>query len=293
MAVLTTGSSYGYCERLARRAAGNFYHAFRLLPADQRRGMCSLYAFMRVADDLSDEPGAVEEKERRLSEWRQALHAAMHGDYQHPIFPALRDTIDRFGIPLVHFEEVLDGVCMDLVVSRYATQADLECYCYHVASAVGLCCIHIWGFQGPAREPAIAAGQALQLTNILRDVGEDASRGRIYLPEEDLARFVGSETSLRAQVCDEAFRALMRFEAERAYCYYAEALPLVDLLAPAGRAVFLVMLRTYRGILDAIVARNFDVFQSRVRLPSWRKMWQVARVLPVRFGLVAGTGLAR
>lgn len=282
-------ASYRYCERLARRAAGNFYHAFRLLPHDQRRAMCALYAFMRVADDLSDEPETIDEKRRLLRDWRFALHAALAGDYQHPLYPALHDTIERFAIPLVHFEEVLDGVCMDLDVSRYATFPDLYRYCYHVASAVGLCCIHIWGFRGPAQSSAEAAGIALQLTNILRDVGEDASRGRIYLPQEDLARFDGSEAAIAQRLCDDQFRALMHFQAERAYRYYAEALPLVEMLAPSGRAVFLVILRTYRGILDAIVARNFDVFQSRVRLPTWRKLWLVAAALPVRWGLLEGT----
>lgn len=289
MQTWTRAGSYAYCERLARRAAGNFYHAFRLLPAEQRRAMCALYAFMRVADDLSDEPAGVEEKRSLLTWWRGALYAALEGEYQHPLYPALHDTIERYGIPVRHLEEVLDGVCMDLEVHSYDTFDDLYRYCYHVASAVGLSCIHIWGFRGDPRQPAEAAGVALQLTNILRDVAEDAGRGRIYLPREDLERFGCQATRLGQGVIDESFRSLMRHEAGRAYDYYDQSLALVKLLSPPGRAVFLVILETYRGLLDAIVARDYDVFQSRVRLPAWRKLWLVARALPVRCGLVPGS----
>jgi phytoene synthase len=280
--------SYAYCERLARRAAGNFYHAFRLLPTDQRLAMCALYSFLRVADDLADAPGPAEERRGPLGRWRSSFHAALEGDYEHPLHPALQDTVRRFAIPPRYLDDVLDGVEMDLEVTHYDTFADLYRYCYRVASAVGLACIHIWGFRGGAEGPAEAAGIALQLTNILRDVGEDAARGRVYLPGEDLERFGCRAELLRAGACDGAFKRLMRFEAERAYGYYERALPLAQLLSPPGRAVFLVMLRTYRGILDAIVACDFEVFRSRVRLPAWRKLWLVARALPVRFGLVAG-----
>src|SRR5262249_11977407 len=158
----------------------------------QHRSMCALYAFLRVADDLSDAPWPVDERRSALRDWRQSLQAALNGDYRHPIYPALHDAIIRHGIPVVHLLEVLDGVEMDLTVSRYDTFADLYRYCYHVASAVGLCCIHIWGFDGSAaasaRPAAEAAGIALQLTNILRDIREDAGRGRVYLPAEELNR---------------------------------------------------------------------------------------------------------
>lgn len=278
--------SYAYCERLARRAAGNFYHAFRLLPGDQRRAMCALYSFLRVADDLADEPG--DDRRTALTAWRDALHGALEGDYRHPIYPALHDAIERFGIPVRYLDDVLDGVTMDLDVQRYDTFGDLYRYCYHVASAVGLSCIHVWGFTGDAAAPAEAAGIALQLTNILRDVGEDAARGRVYLPREDLDRFGCAAELFRTGGADPAFHALMRFQAERAYRYYDQALPLVQMLSPAGRAVFLVMLRTYRGLLDAIVQSEFAVLHSRIRVPRWRKLWLVACALPVRFGLLTG-----
>jgi phytoene synthase len=277
--------SYAYCERLARREAANFYHAFRLLPREQRRAMCALYSFMRVTDDLTDGPDSLEEKRRALDDWRGQLGDALAGLYRHPLHVAFHHTVERHGIPRAYLVAVLDGVAMDLDTDRYETFADLYPYCYRVASAVGLACLHVWGGAGEGAErPAEAAGIAFQLTNILRDLGEDATRGRVYLPREDLARFGYDEEELRRGVRDERFRELMRFEAGRAYAYYEAAEPLVPLLPPAGRAVFLVMLRTYRGLLDAIVRQDFDVFRRRIRLSRLHKLWLAARVLPVRWG---------
>jgi phytoene synthase len=279
------GRSHAYCERLARQQAGNFYHAFRLLPTDQRRGMCALYSFMRVADDLTDTSGATEEKRAAVESWRRQLHEALRGRYCHPLHPAFHGTVERFQIPVAYLEAVLDGVGMDLDTDRYETFADLYQYCYRVASAVGLACIHIWGVTtGGAQTLAEAAGIAFQLTNILRDLAEDAGRGRVYLPREDLARFGYSEDELGRGIRDGHFTELMRFEVARANGYYDAALPLADLLPPAGRAVFLVMLRTYRGLLDEIVRRDYDVFSTRVRLSRLRKLWLAARVLPLRWG---------
>jgi phytoene synthase len=279
--------SFAYCEQLARRAAANFYHAFRLLPADQRRAMCALYAFMRVADDLADDPAPADAKRAALEDWRRQLRDALVGVYRHPVHAALHGTVERYGLARVHLEAVLDGVCMDLDTNSYATFDDLYRYCYRVASAVGLSCVRVWGAPGANAEPyAEAAGIAFQMTNILRDLAEDAGRGRIYLPQEDLKRFGYTEDDLRAGRRDDRFRALMHFEAERAYSYYDAAGPLPSLLPPAGRAVFLVMLRTYRGLLDAIVRRDFDVFSGRVRLSRVHKLWLAARCLPVRWGMM-------
>jgi phytoene synthase len=283
----TLAASYAYCERLARRAAGNFYHAFRILPTEQRRSMCALYAFLRIADDLSDDGGTVEDRRAALDDWRDALHAALERDYRHPIYPALHHAIERHGIPPRHLEDVLDGVCMDLDIASYATFSDLYGYCYRVASAVGLACIHVWGFHGEDALPAAeSAGIALQLTNILRDVAEDADRGRVYLPQEELRAFGVLPEELQQGVYDDRFRALMRFQAERTRGYYEAALPLTASLSPPGRAVFLVILWTYRALLDAIIARDFDVFSERVQLPRWHKLWLAARALPVRWGLL-------
>jgi phytoene synthase len=276
--------SYAWCERVARRQAGNFYHAFRLLPTAQRRAMCALYAFMRVADDLTDGPEAAAEKSLALAEWRRQLDAALAGAYSHRLHPAFHHTIEQYGIPRRYLDDVLDGVGMDLVTDRYDTFADLYRYCYRVASAVGLACIHIWGFREErAKSYAESAGIALQLTNILRDLGEDAARGRVYLPREDLERFGYSVADLEQGRRDERFRALMRFQVERACGYYEAATPLADLLDPAGKAVFLVMLRTYRGLLEAIVRCDYDVFRRRVRLSRLHKLWLAAQVFPLRW----------
>jgi phytoene synthase len=277
--------SYAYCEQLARRQAGNFYHAFRFLPGEQRRAMCALYAFMRLSDDLTDGPGEPAAKREPLRVWREQLHECLTGVYHHPLHAAFHHTVTTHGIPEKYLEAVLDGVGMDLEPVQYATFADLYRYCYHVASAVGLACIHIWGFVGErAPEHAEAAGIALQLTNILRDLGEDAARGRVYLPTEDLQRFGYSAEQLRRHERGPAFRELMRFQAERAYHYYTASRPLAECLRPPGRAVFQVMTRTYRGLLDAIVQRDYDVFRERVRVPKWRKVWFAAQALPVRWG---------
>ena len=249
--------------------------------------MCALYAFMRVADDLADDPGPTEAKRTALEDWRRQLGDALYGVYRHPLHAALHRTVERYGLARAHLEAVLDGVCMDLDTDSYPTFDDLYRYCYRVASAVGLSCVRVWGAPGADAEPyAEAAGIAFQLTNILRDLAEDAGRGRVYLPLEDLRRFGYTEDDLRAGRRDERFRALMRFEAGRAYAYYDAAAPLPGLLPPAGRAVFLVMLRTYRGLLDAIVRRDFDVFSGRVRLSRLHKLWLAASCLPVRWGMM-------
>jgi phytoene synthase len=282
---LTLSQSYRYSDQLARRKAGNFYHAFRLLPRGQRRAMSALYAFMRITDDVTDEPGAATDKRAALEHWRRQLDRALAGEYTHPVHAALHDTVCNHGIPRVYLDDVLDGVGTDLEPVRFATFAELYRYCYRVASAVGLACIHIWGFADErARAHAESAGIAFQLTNILRDLGEDAARGRVYLPVEDLDRFGYSEDSLRRGEHNPQFRALMEFQVDRARGYYEAARPLAELLPPPGRAVFQVMTRTYCGLLDAIVARDYDVFSSRVRLSRWRKLWWTVQALPVRFG---------
>jgi phytoene synthase len=277
--------SYGACETIARRAASSFFPAFRVLPAPQRRAMYALYAFLRIADDISDEPAADADKGLRLAQWRQGLELALAGQYTHDIYPALADTIRHYAIPRQYFFEALDGVEMDLAPRTYVTFADLQEYCYRVASVVGLACIHIWGFSGArATEYAVSAGIAFQLTNILRDLGEDARRERVYLPREDLERFGYAPERLQRGERDECFRALMRFEVERARSFYDAAQPLAPLLRPPGRAVFLVMAGTYRGLLDVIERRNYDVFSGRVRVGRWRKLLVALSAVPARWG---------
>jgi phytoene synthase len=286
-AAWTLSRSYAWCEALARREAGNFYHAFRILPRGQRRSMCALYAFLRIADDLADEPAAVQQKRAGIDGWREQLHDALGGHCTHPVHAALTHTIREHGIPVGYLEDVLDGVSMDLDVARYESFAELYGYCYRVASAVGLACIHVWGFRAKAALGyAEAAGIAFQLTNILRDLGEDAGRGRVYLPQEDLRRFGCDEGRLARGECDDRLRELLAFEASRARGYYDASRPLERLLPAAGRAVFQVLWGTYRALLDEIERRQFEVFRERVRLSTWHKLWLAARALPVRWGLL-------
>ena len=284
---LATARSYRWCEDVARREAGNFYPAFLLLPAPRRRAMCALYAFMRIADDLSDEPGPLPEKRARLADWRGGLHEALTGRYQHPSHAALHHTVATYRIPPPYLDALINGVEMDLEPVACQTFTELHRYCWHVASVVGICCIHVWGFHG---QEAIAraedAGVAFQLTNILRDLGEDAARGRVYLPREDLDRFGYDARRLGDGARDDAFRALMRFEIGRARAYYASGWDLVPRLTSSGQAVFLMMARTYSGLLGEIERRDFDVFTKRVSVPRWKKAMLALSVLPVRFGWI-------
>ena len=201
--------------------------------------------------------------------------------------PALADTVRRHGIPKRHLHEVIDGVVEDVRPRAFETFDELYTYCYHVASAVGLSCIHIWGFRsegGRAEQLAEACGVALQLTNILRDVREDAQCGRIYLPREDLARFGVSPEELTTGVLTPEARRLFAFEGHRAYDFYAQAAPLARLVAPIGRPVLGAIVGIYRALLDEIARRNYDVLADRVALPRWRKTAITLR------SLVGGSG---
>ncbi|MFO0965892.1 MAG: presqualene diphosphate synthase HpnD [Gemmataceae bacterium] len=282
---VTLGDSYRACEAIARREAANFYPAFRLLPRPQRRAMCALYAFCRIADDIGDEPGPAETKPDALDRWRRDLDACLAGRFAHRIHPALADAVARYRIPPRYLHDVLDGVAMDLAPLTFPDFAALRLYCYRVASAVGLACIHIWGFSDDRARPyAENAGLAFQLTNILRDLKEDADRGRIYLPREDLTRFGYRENDLRHACRNEPFRRLMAFQIERARGFYEASRPLAPLLPPPGRAVFLMMSGAYRALLDEIERRDYDVFTARIRVSRWRKALLALAALPARFG---------
>jgi phytoene synthase len=275
-------ASYSYCRRLTRRAAGNFGYAFWALPADQRQAMQVLYAFLRLTDDIGDDPAIVPAvRQENLRRWSEDLHAVLAGESRvHPVWPALAETVRRFEIPPEHLTAVIEGVAMDLAPRRFRTFDELSEYCYHVAGAVGLCCLRIWGCRDPAAEPlAIDCGLAFQLTNILRDLREDVAAGRVYLPLEDLERFGYSERDLAAHRRTAEFRRLMAFESERAWNYYRRAEALSGYLAPAGRKVLRIMREIYGGLLTEIERRDFDVFRGRVRLPPWRKAWIATRTL--------------
>jgi phytoene synthase len=280
-------ASYRFSAALARREARNFYYAFRLLPRDRRQSMCALYAFLRRTDDLADEQGSTHEKAEALKRWREALDAALAGEpAAWPGLLALADTVARRAIPHEYLHAVIDGVSMDLHPREFADFAALARYCYHVASVVGLCCIHIWGYRsngGRAEQLAEGCGIALQLTNILRDVQEDARNGRMYLPRDEMDRFGVDRADLDASVPSPRVRELLAFEARRAYEYYDHARELVPLVAPIGRPVLLTIVGIYRALLDEIAARDFDVFSTRVRIPGWRKAAIALLAMPGRF----------
>jgi phytoene synthase len=268
-------ASYQFCGDVARRQARNFYYSFLLLPADHRQAMCALYAFLRHTDDLADESGPIATKRLALDAWRADLERALGGPADAwPGLPALADTVRRHAIPARYLHEVIDGVAMDLEPVVYPSFAELYAYCYRVASAVGLCCIHIWGYRsegGQAEALAEACGIALQLTNILRDVREDAQRGRIYLPQDDLNRFGVSVADLSAPRPSDPVRALLAFEGQRAYDYYRKARPLTELVEPVGRPVLRAIVGIYRALLDEIARRDYNVLAGRIALPPWRK----------------------
>jgi phytoene synthase len=270
--------SYRYCLRVARTRAKNFYYSFLLLSAQQRRAMCAIYAFMRYCDDLSDEPGA---NRAAIEQWRAEMEAALEGRFsKHPVWPAFHHTVRRFGIPHRYFREMVDGVASDLEPRRFETFEQLYRYCYQVASVVGLTTIHIFGFDTRSALPlAEKCGVAFQLTNILRDIREDAERGRIYLPAEDLDRFGVSEDDLRTGNRSEAFVRLMRFESARARSYYKESLPLLDLIHQRSRPSLEALIAIYSRLLDRIERSNYDVFTRRVRVSALEKSWIVVRAL--------------
>jgi phytoene synthase len=274
--------SYAYCRRLTRRTAHNFRFSFLTLPRDRYDAMCALYAFMRITDDLGDdETVPPNERARQLAIWQQNVATVLAGDAAlHPALPALSDIVARYRIPSQYLFDVIAGVSRDLQPVAMETFAELSDYCYHVAGAVGLCCIHIWGFRGPEAIPlAIDCGLALQLTNILRDAAEDLRSGRCYLPREDLERFGVALNDLRHSPDDPRVRELLRFEAERARGYYRRARQLFPLLEPCGRPILRVMLDLYGGLLDELERRQYAIQRHPVRLPRWKKLWVVARAL--------------
>jgi phytoene synthase len=241
--------------------------------------MSAIYAFMRRSDDIADGAGNPARAVAGLRQWRQQVDDALAGRaFADPSLPALVDTVNRYRIEPQHLHQLLDGAEMDQFKTRYATFDELYRYCYHVASVVGLVVLPVFGSHDPpARQAGEACGIAFQLTNILRDVKEDAQLGRIYLPTEDLTRFGVSENDIMDHRYTPAFVRLMQFEAERARQYYARARPLLELVPPDSRATLAVMMDIYRRLLDKIEAARFDVFADRVRLSVAEKLWIVAR----------------
>ena len=263
---MTVAASYAFCRHIARTRARNFYYSFLLLSSQQRDAMCAIYAFMRYCDDISEGEGASREA---IDQWRRDLDCAFQGQYgQNLLWPAFHDTVQRYHMPENYFHEMIDGVGSDLEPRQIQTFDELYHYCYQVASIVGLTIIHIFGYESPdALKLAEKCGIAFQLTNILRDVREDAANHRIYIPAEDIARF-GADLSKH----DENFVRLMAFEAQRAHRYYDESRPLLELVHKRSRPSLWALIEIYRRLLGRIERSNFDVLSKRVRVPTWEKL---------------------
>lgn len=275
---MTLEQSYAHCVHVARTRARNFYYSFVLLSEPQRKAICAMYAFMRYCDDLSDDT-ALSDRASSIAKWKQDLEAALKGEFSgDPVWPAFHDAVDRYRIPHEYFFEMIAGVSSDLEPRRLQTFDELYRYCYQVASVVGLTIIHIFGFESAeALLLAEKCGIAFQLTNIIRDVREDAANDRIYLPAEDLARFGVTPDELARAEDSSRFRNLIAFEAARAQEYYDQSRPLIALVDPKSQSSLWALIEIYRRLLGRIVSARCDVLSRRVSLPGWEKMWIVAR----------------
>ena len=271
--------AYDYCRRITRSQAKNFYFAFRTLPADKRRAIYATYAFCRVCDDIADGDRPTEEKRRLLSETRERLHQSSDAGAAHPVFMALKDAADSFQIPAHYFEEVINGVETDLGRTRFENFQELQAYCYKVASIVGLISIEVFGYEDPrTKQYAIDLGIAMQLTNILRDVNEDAGRGRIYIPLDEMSRFGYTEGELQDGVVNEAFRDLMSFQVERARRFFDTGRCLIPLVPQRSTACPALLLAVYSAILDRIESSGYRVFDGRIALSTTEKLIITARI---------------
>ena len=289
-------ASYEECHRIAKAAQSNFYYAFYLLPKAKRDAFAALYAFMRLIDDVADEGVNLEARRRGLATWRAAFdHAitgakgreAHAGNMGNPIgdsalassiLPALADTLRRYNMPSRYLHDLISGAEMDLTVPAYPTFERLREYCYRVAGTVGLTCTHVFGFQDPrALELAEKLGLAFQLTNIIRDVHEDFKMGRVYLPEEDLARYGVSPGDFGRDAGTLGVRELLRFETQRAWKYYEEGAALLNLIDADSRPALWLLVHTYSALLARIESLDYAVFGERVRLSRAEKALFIAK----------------
>jgi len=275
-------TSYRLCQKITRREAKNFYYAFITLPREKRRAIYAVYAFCREADDIADAVSTIEEKSSKLDALRSRLGRACSGDPQGGADIALADTIARFGIDPKDLSHVIDGVEMDLVTSRYETFADLQIYCQRVASAVGLSVLPILAGGGgrlpaEAREAGETLGLGMQLANIVRDVAEDITIDRVYIPQADLRRFQVTEEMLREGTMNDSMRALLSFESKRALSYMHEGEHVSEYLPRNARGCIMILSRIYTRILEMAEARNYDVFKERLSLSSRQKVALILR----------------
>jgi phytoene synthase len=271
------------CRGITRSAAKSFYYAFLVLPRRKREALCAVYAFMRRCDDIADDATmTAAERRQKLDSWLDALHRTQQGQpTDDAILLALIDSQRRFTIPAGLLDELALGTAMDIeegapttgLTVQYQTFEDLRQYCYRVASVVGLVCIHIFGYRDPAAEPlAEQCGLAFQLTNIIRDVKEDAGMGRIYLPQEDLAKFGLSSEELLATPDPARFRPVLSLEADRARQFYAAGDALIPYVAEDSQPALWVLVNIYRRLLEKIAEKQYDVFTERAALSRWEKV---------------------
>ena len=266
-------NAYRCCIDVTRERAANFHFAFKVLPPERYKGICALYAFSRIADDLSDEETDAPKALSNAQAWRDAFDKAMNGDFTHPILPAVADTMHRYNIPPVYMHDLITGTEMDARQKRYSTWPDTYRYCYHVASVIGIMTIHVFGFTDK-RAVALAeqTGIAFQMTNILRDLAEDAGRDRIYLPLEDLRDHGVSEAELLAAKATPKLRKLIKSEVERTKKYYVSGQELVPLIEAESRDALGSLVAIYQRLLNEIERREYDVFTERVSLSTAEKL---------------------
>lgn len=280
--LLTAERGFALAEKVTRANSKSFNLASSLLPSSKRRAVRVLYAFCRVTDDLVDKPTAAASSQelsaRDLHEWRARALAPQPPDAD-VLLHTWHSVRAQYRIPTTYVRQLIDGIALDLTQTRYETFDELATYCYGVASTVGLMAMHIIGYRDRAAIPyAVKLGVALQLTNILRDIGEDFRQGRIYLPQEDLKRFNYTADDLAHGVIDERFKHLMDFEIARARNLYAQAWDGIQMLSPDGRLAIAAAADLYRAILDKIVANGYDVFQTRARLGAKDKIARLPRL---------------
>lgn len=264
--------AYHVCRDLTKDASKTFYMASLFLGPEKRRAIWAIYAFCRTADDIVDRNTLAPERLASIDELERKLTAAVRGYASEPIFVAYHEASRNFDVPLEPALDLLRGLRMDITIRRYPTYESLLDYCYHVASTIGLLVAPVLGYSSGALEYAVTLGRAMQLTNILRDIGEDARMGRIYLPSEDLARFGYSESNVFEAVIDDSFVALMQFQIARVRKLYAEAEPGIALLAPESRYTVRLALALYSRILRAIELNRYDVFNKRAYVPFRSKV---------------------
>jgi phytoene synthase len=288
--------AYSVCRSITRASAKNFYYAFMVLPKAKRQGLSAVYAFMRRCDDIADDTTiSLYDRRQKLTAWLEAVHQALAGNpSDDPVLLALTDTQRRYNIPVELFDQLAYGTAMDVesdgseqphatdssaqLTVQYHAFEDLRLYCYRVASVVGLVCIRIFGYRDPAAEPlAEQCGLAFQLTNIIRDVKEDAEMGRVYLPEEDLAKFGIVPTDLLNLSDPARLRPLLELEANRAREYYGAGEKLIPLVDEDSQPALWVLTTIYRSLLEKIVARQYDVFTEKVALTVSEKLKVLAK----------------